>query len=283
MTTSNDLMGMLRASMNAPSRPSPGYVVGELKAPNSERRADALFFPLDHARRGEIHGYEFKISRSDLLTELADPMKADPWLRYCTTWTLFVSDPALVRGLDIPEAWGIVAPPSGNRKRALTVLRPAPKLSPVVATPALMQAIARLYYGADGLTDERVQGLREQLQSAQQREYALINRATDAERRLARLDPSQKPDSNRALVDAVVDRLSNVWLPGYSSKVLEQWGVERLVALLTDIGTLEGLRAELAETTSRDLADLEQVHETRGYRLKAARRQLEKSSGVSVR
>lgn len=272
--TSNDLMVLLRASMNAPSRPSPGYIVGELEAPTGGRRADALFFPLGHTRRGEIHGYEFKISRSDLLTELADPMKADPWLRYCTTWNLLVSDPKIVQGLDIPEAWGILAPPATNR-RALTVIRPAPKLRPTTAmSPALMQAIARLYYGGDGLTDERVADLRDTLDSALQREQAAREQARLAEQRLAAADPSAH-NPNRDLIDDVVRKLAHRWSKDYSGYVLKNFPAERLAELLCDIDELESLRSTLAAAADRDLKDLEQVHATRGMRLKQARQQID--------
>jgi len=272
--TSHDLMVMLRASMHAPSRPSPGYVVGELEAPSSGRRADALFFPLGHARRGEIHGYEFKVSRSDLLTELADPMKADPWLRYCTTWNLLVSDAKLVQGLEIPEAWGILAPPPANR-RALTVVRPAPKLRPTTAmTPALMQVIARLYYGGEGLTDERAAQLREDLAAAHDLEREWRDKAHDLERRLAAVDPSSR-NPNRDLIDDVVRKLARLWTPDYRGYVLAQFPADRLVELLTDVDALEALVQNLAAAADRDLKDLEQVHVTRGMRLKQARQQLD--------
>jgi len=63
-------------------------------------------------------------------------MKAEPWARFCSYWWLVVADPSLVSGLDVPEAWGIMSPPSGRRTRTMTVVRQAPKLKPADTGPA---------------------------------------------------------------------------------------------------------------------------------------------------
>lgn len=268
--TSADLMVMLRASMNAPSRPSPGYVVGELESPTGGRRADALFLPLGHARRGEIHGYEFKISRSDLITELNDPMKADPWLRYCNSWNLLVSDAAIVSGLTIPDAWGILAPPATGR-RALTVIRPAPKLAPLtVKDPALLQVIARLYYG-DGVTEARLLWRLERAESMAANHDIMRDRALTAERKLGTIDPTTRRP-HRDLVEDLVHELDGRWTDDYRQKILETFTARELADLLTDLARLRHLTATLAAAAAADLADLEKVHGERGNRLKAARK-----------
>jgi hypothetical protein len=268
MTTSADLMGMLKASMHPPSRPSPGYVVGELNDPTGNRRADALFVPLGHATRGQIHGYEFKVSRSDLIVELRDPMKADPWLRYCTYWRLFVSDPAIIAGLEIPEEWGIVAPPK-KAGRALTVIRPAPKLKPVAGLPAFLVICARLYYG-DGPADERIKNLTQQLERSRNDADTWRTTALEAQRDLRQLDPAVK-DADRDLVNGIVQHIRAKY--DYPSAL--EMGAERLGDLLRDTARLERLRDELAEADERALADLEMVHRQRGARLQHARDQLE--------
>lgn len=116
---------------------SAGVFAPEIGSPCGKRRADALWAPFGVGAKGII-GHEIKVSRSDLLAELADPAKADPWARYCAEWWLVVSDPALVEGLmdRIPEVWGVMAPPSGRRTRSMTVLRPATWLVPIDQAPA---------------------------------------------------------------------------------------------------------------------------------------------------
>jgi hypothetical protein len=97
-----------------------------------------------------IVGHEIKVSRADLMSELANPAKADPWARYCDAWWLVIASPDLIEGLDIPSAWGVMSPPSGRCTRRMTVLKAAPVLSPVSQSSAY-QAIARwnLYRGHD--------------------------------------------------------------------------------------------------------------------------------------
>lgn len=117
-----------------PSKPPGGRLLKEIQAPHSTRRADALYLPITTGHRGTIIGHEIKVSRSDVIAELRDPHKADSWLRYCTKWWLVIGDPSLIDGLDIPEEWGIMAPPTKNR--FMTTIRPAPKLTP---QPGFMQ------------------------------------------------------------------------------------------------------------------------------------------------
>ena len=59
-------------------------------------------------RNGSIHGHEVKISRSDWLTELRDPTKAEAWARHCHHWWL-VAPREVVRD-DLPDGWGLLVP-----------------------------------------------------------------------------------------------------------------------------------------------------------------------------
>lgn len=127
-----EVLELLRAHYLPENRPPGVLFMPEIGSPDGRRRADLLVAPVSiaGARGGALIGHEIKVSRSDVLAELADPTKADPWMQFCTRWWLVVSDPALVEGLDIPEAWGIMAPPSGRRRRSMTILREAPELTP---------------------------------------------------------------------------------------------------------------------------------------------------------
>lgn len=90
-----------------------------------------------------LHGHEVKVSRSDWLTELADPSKADAIKRYCDRWWLVAADKAIVRD-DLPDGWGLLAPGSDGRLR---VFKRAPELTPdpIPATfrAALLRAVAK--------------------------------------------------------------------------------------------------------------------------------------------
>lgn len=132
MTTATEVIQMLRTHYVPENRPAPCLFMPEIGAPDGRRRADLLVAPTSISGQADAHliGHEVKVSRSDVLAELRDPTKADSWLQYCSYWYLVVSDPALVDGLDIPETWGIMAPPSGRRRVSMTVIRKAPKLHP---------------------------------------------------------------------------------------------------------------------------------------------------------
>jgi hypothetical protein len=140
------VLSMLDRHYLPDSRPPAGILAKEIESPNGRRRADAIWLPTT-ATRGTtgLVGHEVKVSRADVLVELADPTKCDPWMRYCHRWWLTVSDPALVDGLDIPHLWGVMAPPSGRRTRSMTILKPAPELHP--HEPALgVQRVAAWYF-----------------------------------------------------------------------------------------------------------------------------------------
>lgn len=55
-----------------------------------------------------LHGHEVKVSRSDWLTELRDPEKAEAFRRYCDFWWLVVSDRNIVKVGELPDGWGLI-------------------------------------------------------------------------------------------------------------------------------------------------------------------------------
>lgn len=146
MTTAREVGAMLRRHYLPEGRPPGGVLADEIGAPDGRRRADALWAPFTIAGGEGLVGHEIKVTRSDVLAELADPTKAEPWGQYCARWWLTVSDPALVTGLDIPEAWGIMAPPSGRRTRSMTILRPAPLRKVGDTGPAWRRLAAWYHY-----------------------------------------------------------------------------------------------------------------------------------------
>lgn len=93
-----------------------------------------------------LHGHEVKVSRSDWLTELRDPTKAEAFKRYMHHWWLVVPDAAIVRGDELPEGWGLLVK-SGARLRArVAAPRLIPEPVPLDLTISLMTAAARTAY-----------------------------------------------------------------------------------------------------------------------------------------
>ncbi|AYN57636.1 hypothetical protein PBI_COTE_65 [Arthrobacter phage Cote] len=70
-------------------------------------------------RKGPLlHGHEVKVSRSDWLTELRDPEKAEAFARYCDYWWLVVGDSGIVRDGELPAGWGLLVA-SGDSLRTV--------------------------------------------------------------------------------------------------------------------------------------------------------------------
>lgn len=112
------------------------------------RSADAVAMGLWPSRGLRIHGIEIKVSRSDLLKELATPAKAEAVAQYCDHW--WIACPVeMLRGDDlvprIPQGWGILAwtPAVGDgtgkaaKPATLRVYRDAPFLTADVDRSAL--------------------------------------------------------------------------------------------------------------------------------------------------
>lgn len=146
--TASELTAILRRHYLPDNRPPGGLFAAEVGSACGRRRADALWLPLTRAGGQGLVGHELKVSRGDVLAELADPTKAEPWSQYCERWWLVVSDPALVEGLEIPEVWGIMSPPSGRRTRSMTIVRPAPKLRPVEPALGIRRLLGWHFYNS---------------------------------------------------------------------------------------------------------------------------------------
>lgn len=155
-----------------PENVQPAWIfIPEIQAPDSNRRADLICQGLAGATGLKLVGHELKVSRADLIHELDDLSKPDPWLKYCQQWWLVVSDPAFIDGLDIPERWGIMAPPSGRRTRSMTVLREAPQVKIYDQGPAFRTIAAKIFWQTrsrdqqDRWTRQEIQTLRQELQN----------------------------------------------------------------------------------------------------------------------
>jgi hypothetical protein len=86
------------------------------------RRIDAVAVGTWKKTDHLIHGFEIKVSRADLLSELKDPEKAAPAINMVDRWWLVLGDAKILKDTDpVPEGWGIMA----AHGRGLKVLREA--------------------------------------------------------------------------------------------------------------------------------------------------------------
>lgn len=115
---------------------------GDIWGTGPLRTADAMAVDLWPSSGHRVHGFEVKVSRSDWLTELKDPEKAEAFRPYCDHWWLVVPDAAIVRD-DLPPGWGLLTVSRGG----LRAHKRAPKLDrqpmPFEMTVAWLRATAK--------------------------------------------------------------------------------------------------------------------------------------------
>lgn len=120
-----DLMARLQRHYIKPGQPLPGGVflpeVGWNGTANASR-VDALYVGFTGTSGRILIGHEVKASRSDWLTELSKPGKADAWADQCHEWWL-VTVPGVVKDGELPDGWGLMHP--GTGKTRMRVVCPA--------------------------------------------------------------------------------------------------------------------------------------------------------------
>lgn len=280
------LLEMLRRHYQPEGKPPAGVFAPEVQSPDGRRRADLLWAPTTIAGgKGQIHGHELKCSRSDLLNELADPTKADPWTTHCHRWWLVMSRPDLADGLTIPDAWGIMAPPSGRRTRTMTILREAPPLRPDNPGPGMARVMAwQLYATHDRIASleaevarktKALEGWQEKARDLQLAGGGAI--ASDQARTVLRIIEEVKRRcgdegiwekfTEEMVIEAIVDRLATIRAAGAVRRDIRSL-VRNVEAMLTpfqasarDIQRADRLAATLTGPleTSDDEADLTAV------------------------
>lgn len=137
-----EMIQMLRRHYLPEGRPAGGVFAPEIMSPDGRRKADLIWQSVTKAGEYRLLGHEVKVSRSDVIAEIQDPTKAEAWMQYCDQWWLVVSDPEILKGLDIPETWGIMAPPSGRLKRSMTIVKQPAVLKPIHQADGLRRLVS---------------------------------------------------------------------------------------------------------------------------------------------
>ena len=157
------------------------------------RTADAIAMQTWPSRGLELHGFEIKVTRSDLARELAQPEKAEVIARYCAAWHLVVPK-KLADGLDlgeVPPAWGVLTVDG----RGVRTAREPTRREPRPVDPKFLASLLRSASRAGGFAAEleaaraqaREEGRREGIEQAQRRNgHAHLQR--DLEQTRKRID-----------------------------------------------------------------------------------------------
>lgn len=112
------------------------------------RTADALAISLYPSRGIDVHGFEFKDSRSDWVKERDNPAKSDEIGRFCRYWWLVVSDEKIVSKGELPSAWGLLLATEDGVK---TIQKAPPR---EVEPPTWLFVASVLRAAKDVVTDE---------------------------------------------------------------------------------------------------------------------------------
>jgi hypothetical protein len=105
---------------------------------NQIRTADALVMSLYPSRGLDLTGFEIKIRRSDWLSELKNPEKAEAIAQFCDFWFI-VAPKDVVKVEELPSNWGLMIPHGTTTK----VIKCAERLTHTDITRPFLAAILR--------------------------------------------------------------------------------------------------------------------------------------------
>ena len=104
--TADEIRTALESAYSAPEWYL-GFEVGNSTGAGCRRHADAVAINAYASKGFEIRGFEIKVSKSDLKSELENGIKSDEIARFCDHWFLVVPK-GLTDGFTIPPTWGII-------------------------------------------------------------------------------------------------------------------------------------------------------------------------------
>ncbi len=102
------------------------------------RTADALVMGLYPSRGLHLSGFEIKVRRNDLMTELKNPDKAEEIAQFCDFWWI-VAPKDIVKIEELPVNWGLMIP-FGN---TVKIVKEAKLLNAVNIDKLLLASILR--------------------------------------------------------------------------------------------------------------------------------------------
>lgn len=130
-----------------------------------KRWADAVAMNLWPSRGLELHGFEFKVSRSDWVRERQRPEKAEQVARFCDRWWLVLSRSEILAPGELPATWGLMVLNGDGKLKTVT---PAAKREPEPMTQPFMASLlraARMFVVPDDVVQATIAREREKLQA----------------------------------------------------------------------------------------------------------------------
>ncbi|MGA1979481.1 MAG: hypothetical protein ABSG99_02795 [Sedimentisphaerales bacterium] len=104
--------------------------------------ADGLAISLYPSKDYDIHGFEIKVNRSDVLKELKSLRKSENIQKFCSRWWLVVGDKSIVDIAEIPPYWGLLVPYGSGLRQA----KVAPLQKAEIITPDFLASLIQRMY-----------------------------------------------------------------------------------------------------------------------------------------
>ncbi len=149
------------------------FEVGNATGFNTKRHADAVAMNMYPSRGLSLHGFEFKISKSDWKRELADPQKAEEIAQYCDLWSV-VAGPGVVGPGELPVSWGLIELVNGKLRTRVAAAKHEAK-------PLTRSFIAAILRGQAKRDEAEIGGIvRKKVEEARSRDQAHIAQQIEA-------------------------------------------------------------------------------------------------------
>lgn len=238
LRTSADVLAAMRLRYTAPE-----YAlfeeVGNATGGGASRRADALVMGLWPSRGLDLHGFEIKVSRTDVVRELRDPRKAEAIATYCDFWWLVVGSASIVKLEEVPANWGLIVPVGGPKGTTLRTVKEAKRLEPKAIDKKFLAALLRRVSETFGSEQMRRLIHAEVFNEASARAEARVK--SDHEHDLAQLQRAlDAANAKNASLSAALDAATK--LPTMSSSSPEL--IRSAFALLQHLGGSYGMGAK---------------------------------------
>jgi hypothetical protein len=220
----------LWAALNATYDPKEWAVMPEVANGTGSakcRSADAVAMNLWPSRGMEVHGFEFKVDRSDWVREKDNPAKAEAVARYCHRWWLVVSRPEIVGPGELPGGWGLMVLEKGTLRTATAAAKREPDELNRTFVAALLRA-ARTFVVPDDIVRATIE-----------RERAALYQEKQAIREVVEKQANRRASELQDRIDTF-ERSTGLSLSGWSA-VENAKEVLRLVKM----GGVEGMREKM--------------------------------------
>jgi len=135
--TAEDIRNALEQSYASPEWYI-GFEVGNSTGFNCRRHADAVAINSYPSKGFETRGFEIKVSKSDLKSELENGIKSDEIARFCDYWFL-VTPKGLTSSFVLPPTWGVIEYENGSLRQK----HKAEKLDKLAPTQGFLAAMLR--------------------------------------------------------------------------------------------------------------------------------------------